>query len=112
MSKPYAYFADLAEDIQIPEDGTLSRTIYRDDSVTAVLFGFAPGQELTEHTSSMPAIIYLVKGEADLTLGGDPVDGKAGTWIHMPAQLPHSVYAKTEVVMLLLMFRSARKASS
>jgi quercetin dioxygenase-like cupin family protein len=59
----------LLEQISIPEDGTISRTIYQDEQIKAVLFGFATGQELSEHTSATPAIMHFVQGEARVTLG-------------------------------------------
>jgi hypothetical protein len=33
------------------------------------------------------------------------MDASAGSWVHMPPRLPHSLYAKTPVIMLLLMFK-------
>ena len=104
MATPYTHLADLtAQDI--PADGILSRTIYNDDHVKVVLFGFAAGQELSEHTASMPAILQIIKGEARLGLGDDTIDARAGGWVHMPAQLRHSLQAKTPVVMLLLLLK-------
>ena len=102
----YMYVADLtAQDI--PADGILSRTIYNDDHVKVVLFGFGTGQELSEHTASMPAILQIVQGEAQLGLGDDSIEARAGAWVHMPAQLRHSVRAKTPVVMLLVLLKTA-----
>jgi quercetin dioxygenase-like cupin family protein len=67
MGKGYTYIADLYREFQeIPSDGIISRTIYNDDHIKAILFGFAPGQELSEHTSSMPAVIHIVKGETKI----------------------------------------------
>ena len=101
------YIADLAKQVDIPADGILSRTLYADEQVKVVLFGFDAGQELSEHTASMPAILHIVQGEAHLTLGGDSVEARAGTWVHMPPDLKHSVQAKTPVVMLLLLMKPA-----
>ena len=58
-------------------------------------------------TAAMPAMLYFVQGDADLTLGEDAKTAQAGTWTHMPPHLPHSIVAKTPVVMLLLLFKSA-----
>ncbi len=41
----------------------------------------------------------------ELTLGGDTVEAKSGTWVHMPTSLRHSIQAKTPVVMLLLLLK-------
>jgi quercetin dioxygenase-like cupin family protein len=102
----YTLLNNLVLEIEPPANGTLSRTIHQDDHLKAVLFGFAAGQELSEHTASTPAIMHFLKGEAEVVLGQDKVTATGGTWIHMPARLPHSVLAKTPVCMLLLLLKS------
>ncbi len=99
------WFQSLADQVTIPEDGTMSRTVYQDDRLKVVLFGFAAGQELSKHTAAMPAIIHIVTGEATLTLGDTVVEAQPQTWAHMPAHLPHSVSARTSVVMLLMLMK-------
>jgi quercetin dioxygenase-like cupin family protein len=89
----------------IPAESIVSRTLYGDGQVKAVWFGFAPGQELSEHTAATPAILHILRGQADLTLGGEQRAGGPGTWVHMPARLPHALVARTEVVMLLLLLK-------
>jgi quercetin dioxygenase-like cupin family protein len=105
MNSSYTYIADLAKQVDIPADGILSRTLRDDEQVKVVLFGFGAGQELSEHTASMPAILHIVQGEARLTLGDDSLEAEAGAWVHMPPELRHGVYAKTPVVMLLLLIK-------
>ncbi len=105
MNALYTMLDNLDCEIQPPVDGTLSRTIYQDDRLKVVLFGFGAGQELSEHTASMPAIMHFLEGEAEVTLGADAKVATAGTWIHMTAQLPHSIRTKTPVVMLLLLLK-------
>ncbi|MCG3172106.1 MAG: hypothetical protein GMKNLPBB_00251 [Myxococcota bacterium] len=99
-------FADLAGQVTIPEAGTISKTLYQDEKLKVVLFGFAAGQELSEHTASVPAIIHFLEGEARVTLGNEVLDARANSWAHMPAHLPHSISARTPTRMLLLMLRS------
>lgn len=109
MSQTYTYLADLNQ--QLPEilpATIVSRSVYSGDDLKATLFGFAPGQELTEHTAARPAVLHFLRGEATVTLGGETFAAQAGTFVHMPAQLPHSVTAHTEVVMLLLMVARER----
>ena len=111
MSQSYTYISDLAKEVDPPGDGILTRTLMNDDHVKAVIFGFAQGEELSEHTASMPAILHVVQGEASLTLGDDTVEAQPGTWIHMASGLKHSVKAKTPVVMLLLLLKSSQRAA-
>ena len=106
MSQSYSYLTDLAQQMpEIPPDSILSRTLFRDEHVKAILFGFAAGQELSEHTASTPVILHFVQGTARLTLGGDAMQAGPGTWVHMPANLKHSIKAKTPVVMLLVLLK-------
>jgi len=103
---PYTLIPDLAKvATEIPPDSILSRTLFEDDQVKVILFGFAEGQELSEHTASMAAILHFVKGDAHLTLGGQSMDVKAGAWVHMQPQLPHSIMAQTPVIMLLMLLK-------
>ncbi len=105
MSQSYAFIADLAQETPPPDKGILSRTLHQDERVKAVVFGFAQGEELSEHTASMPAILQFIRGEATLTLGADTHEAQPGTWIHMPPGLTHSIRATTPVVMLLLLLK-------
>ena len=101
----YTYILDLAQEAEPPADGILSRTIFQDEQIKAVLFGFAQAQELSEHTAAKPAMLFFVKGEASVGLGDDMQEAQAGTWVHMPKGLRHSIKAKTPVVMLLLLLK-------
>lgn len=100
--------ADLATRIQIPADGTLSLTLHQDEHVKIVLFAFAAGQELSEHTASVPAILQQVKGKARWRLGREEVAASAGSWAHMDAHLPHAISAEEPCVLLLTMLRGAK----
>jgi quercetin dioxygenase-like cupin family protein len=104
----FTHFDNLAELISdIPADSIVSRTIFSSDKVKAILFGFAAGQELSEHTASKPAILHFVQGQARLTLGETAMLAQPGAWAHMEPNLPHSVFAETELIMLLLLLENS-----
>ena len=105
MSQAFTHIVDLAKEVEPPADGILTRTLFNNDDVKAVIFGFGQGEELSEHTASMPAILHFLQGEAKLTLGKETVEAQPGTWIHMPPNLKHSVKTKSPVVMLLLLLK-------
>ena len=106
MANEFNYFENLAAELpEISQDSIVSRTLYDDEQHKAILFGFAPGQELSEHTASMTALLYFIQGQAKLTLGDAERDASAGTWVRMEPRLPHSVLAESEVFMLLLMLK-------
>jgi quercetin dioxygenase-like cupin family protein len=107
MTDAYTLFPDVAALApEVPADAILSRTFYKDDRLSAVVFSFAPGQELSEHTSAYPAVLHFLSGRARLTLGSDETTAEAGTWVRMAPRLPHSVVAETPVVMLLLLIKN------
>ncbi len=103
MSTDYSFFQNLATEVVIPKDGILSRTLYSDAKLKAIIFGFDTGQELSKHTAASAAIIHIVKGEGHLTFGDVSTDVSAGAWVHMQPRLEHSVFATTPLTMLLIM---------
>jgi quercetin dioxygenase-like cupin family protein len=104
MITNHTFFANLAQTVEaIPTDSIVSRTIYKDDHLKAIVFAFAPGQELSQHTASVPAVIQILEGECDLTVGEAAYQGRPGAWVRMEAGVPHSLLAHTAVKMLLIM---------
>ncbi|HOE65923.1 MAG TPA: cupin domain-containing protein [Candidatus Hydrogenedentes bacterium] len=107
METKHVFFRDIAAELEVPENGTLSRTLFSDDRLKVVVFGMDKGQELSEHTASMPAVLHILRGEAALRIGGDALDAGPGAWAHMPANMPHSVTALSPLVMALLLMKNA-----
>src|ERR1022692_1501709 len=101
MNDAYVYVRDLRQQAKVPENGILSKTLQSDDRTKVILFGFAPGQELSAHTAPFPAMLTFLKGDALLNLGGDEQQASAGTFVYMPPNLEHGIKARNEVVMLL-----------
>lgn len=94
-------FTDLVAEAPIPARGILSQTVSDADGVSLILFAFAAGEELAEHTSARPAIVHVLAGEADCAVGEDRFPGQAGTWFRMAAGTPHAIRARTGLVMAL-----------
>ena len=65
------------------------------------LFAFAAGEQLSEHTSARPAIIHILEGEGELTVGGDTYPARPGTWLLMAPDVKHSLAARTPMRMAL-----------
>ena len=101
----YELFDDITKSIpDIPDESIVSKSIIKKTNQKVILFGFASGQELTDHTSSLNAIIHVVKGSAEIIIGKDSISAGPDTWIHLPPEIPHSVTALTELYMLLYLF--------
>lgn len=91
---------------EISDGSILSQTLHSSERLKAIVFTFAPGTELSEHTSSHAATLHFLSGKAQVTLGADTVTAEPGTWVSMDPHLPHSIRAETAVVMLLEMMVS------
>lgn len=102
----YRFIEDLRAEAGVPPDGILSRTLHNDERLKVVLFGFAAGQELSEHTAATPAVLQVLDGEVELKLGGDRREARAGSWVWMAPQLPHSLLARSPAVVLLLLLKA------
>ena len=101
MSEFAVFFPDLAAEAAPVPRGILSQTVYDGPDVRLVLFSFAPGEELSEHTAARPAIVHVLEGEGEAVVGGEPHPVAGGTWFRMPAGMAHSIRATTALRMAL-----------
>ena len=102
----------LAAETRFAPNGIVSRTLLCTANSRAVLFGFATGQELTEHTSTQHALIQILSGECEFTLAGQPRTLKSGDLLYMPPNLPHAVKATTQFSMLLTLSKPETPAAA
>ncbi|NLG65161.1 MAG: cupin domain-containing protein [Actinobacteria bacterium] len=97
---------DLLALAEVAEGGIVSKPVVENEHHKLVHFTFAPGQELSEHTASVPAAIHVLRGRATIKLGEQTYEAHAGSFFYMPAYLKHAVHAEEELVFLLTMFRT------
>ncbi|WP_205571176.1 cupin domain-containing protein [Streptomyces sporangiiformans] len=45
-------------------------------------------------------VIQVVQGHLELVLGEEKTEAGPGSWIHLPARLPHAVRATEPTIML------------
>lgn len=100
----------LEEETKFAPNGIVSRTLLRTPTTRVVLFGFAEGQELSEHTSTSEALIQILSGSCEFSLDGQPHRLKAGSLLHMPPHQPHAVRATEKFSMLLTLLKPAEPA--
>lgn len=99
----------LADETRYAENGIVSRTVLNTDHARVILFGFAAGQKLSEHTTTQHAVIQILSGECEFSLDGTWHHLKAGTLLHMPPNLRHAVLATQPFSMLLTMIKPAAR---
>jgi quercetin dioxygenase-like cupin family protein len=95
----------LPDEIQFAPNGIVSRTLLTTSNSRTILFGFAKGQELTEHTSTQHALIQILSGECDFILDDKKHRLKTGDLLYMPPNFPHSVKAPQQFSMLLTLLK-------
>jgi len=96
----------LSAETQFTPNGIVSRTLFRTAAVRVVLFGFAAGQELSEHTSVHHALVQVLSGECDFPTNGQSHRLKAGDVLYMPPGLRHAVQATQDFSMLLTLIKT------
>ena len=101
-----ARVARLADLVEYQEGSVVSRTLIDKKAGTVTLFAFDEGQGLSEHTAPYDALVYLVDGEAEVTISGRVYRLKEGEMIIMPANQPHALRAVKRFKMVLTMVRA------
>jgi len=97
--------ASLNELVQYAPDSIVSKILIDKPVGSITLFAFDKGQRLSEHTSPYDAVVQIIDGTAELTIGSQTISVAAGQIVIMPAGIPHAVQAKTAFKMLLTMIR-------
>ncbi len=95
----------LVEMVKYETGSIVSRTLTKNKAGNLTLFSFDKGQGLSEHSAPFDAVVQIVEGKAELTIGGKMVAAKAGDIVLMPANVPHAVHAPEAFKMLLIMIK-------
>jgi quercetin dioxygenase-like cupin family protein len=98
--------ANLNSLIGYQAGAVVSRTILDKKAGTVTLFAFDQGEGLSEHTTPYDAMVYIIDGEAEITISGKPLRLKKGELTIMPANEPHALQAVAKFKMLLVMIKS------
>lgn len=88
--------------------GIASRVLARTGGGNVTLFAFDAAQQLSEHTAPFDALIVVLEGSLQLTIGGADVHAAPGTLVRMPAHVPHALEALEPTRALLLMLRETK----
>ncbi len=91
--------------VSVAPEAIVSRVLARSAGGSVTIFAFAAGQELAEHTAPFDALVHVVSGRLDLTIGGRPVTVASGEMALMPAGVPHGLRAAADSKMVLTMLR-------
>jgi quercetin dioxygenase-like cupin family protein len=96
---------DLALEVEYQSFSIVSKQLLKKTNGNITLFAFDKDESLTEHTSPFEAVIYLVDGSMEITVGGKPFIVTAGQFIILPPNIPHGVKAIEKAKMTLTMIK-------
>ena len=78
----------LADEVVTAQGQIVSRTLVQNDAVSITLFAFSKGEEIGTHCSEGDAMVLVLEGCGELTVGGVKHLCRAGeSIVMMPARL-------------------------
>ncbi|AVM71287.1 cupin domain-containing protein [Streptococcus mutans] len=96
---------DLKTEVPIEEEQMLSKTLVQRKDLGMTIFSLDKDQEIGRHCSSGDAMVNILSGLAKITIDEEVFEVATGQTIIMPANIPHSLYAKEAFQMLLVVVK-------
>lgn len=91
----------LADLVSAENGQVVSKTLAQNKAVSITVFAFSKGEGIATHDSTGDAMVSVLEGVGEFTVGGVKHTVKAGESLVMPAAVPHSVYAPENFKWLL-----------
>lgn len=91
----------LTDLVSAEKGQVVSKTLAQNKAVSITVFAFSKGEEISTHDSTGDAMVSVLEGVGEFTVGGVKHTVKAGESLVMPAAVPHSVYAPENFKWLL-----------
>jgi len=92
--------------VESASERIVSKTFLDKQEANVGLFCMVKEQSLSEHTSTVPAMIQAMK-EAQIKLGKQDHECGSGDRIYMPASRDHALLAEEDFVFLLTLFKGS-----
>lgn len=95
----------LATALPINEAATTSRSLVDNDRVRVVAFTFDTGEQLTDHTATMPVVVQLISGSMRFDVAGESHHLGVGDCVYLAANETHALEALEPSRLSLVMIR-------
>lgn len=103
----FSKVVDFASLVEYGAGQVVSRTLAQGRNVSVTLFAFDKNEEISSHSSGGDALVYILDGQGEITVGEEKFTVKAGESIVMPAGIPHALFAAERFKMLLIVVFNA-----
>jgi quercetin dioxygenase-like cupin family protein len=97
---------DLKTAMEFVKGGIVSKELLETDDLEVDLFCLSTGQALSEHTSTMDALLHVLGGKGQITIGEMSFVAEEGGLFYFPANIPHSVISEEDLVFLLTLAKT------
>lgn len=95
----------IIDSVSYADGSVVSKTIIKRSSGNVTLFAFDQGEGLAEHTTPFEALVQILDGIVDITIGGVVHQLEKGECIILPAKVPHALKAVEKFKMMLTMIK-------
>lgn len=95
----------LADLVNYQPGQVVSLTLVQNPTTSITVFAFAQGEGVSTHSAPGDAMVYILDGAAEITVGSDKTNVKKGETIVMPANIPHGLEAIEKFKMLLIVIK-------
>jgi quercetin dioxygenase-like cupin family protein len=106
MDSPITSPVPLTDLVEYQPGSVVSRVIFRNEGGSQTLFAFAEGEGLGEHTNPNDAVILVLEGSAEVTVGGVVHVVGTGEALCLPASVPHALVGGPPFKMLLTLLKT------
>jgi quercetin dioxygenase-like cupin family protein len=96
---------NLKSHVAYADGSVVSKTLIKKDVGSITLFAFDAGQGLSEHKAPFDAMVTILDGQAQITIGGKTTTVNTDEMLIMPANITHALHAEKRFKMLLVMIR-------
>ena len=96
---------DMAGLVEYQDGRVVSLTLVQNDTLTLTLFAFAKGEGVSTHSAPGDAMVYIIDGEASITIGDKTITARKGQTLVMPTDIPHGLDAIENFKMMLILVK-------
>jgi quercetin dioxygenase-like cupin family protein len=102
---PVSTVMDLKQYISIEDKQVSSLTLVQRPNLAITLLSLDKGSSIGGHSSPGDAMVQILSGESEITIGTEKYTVRAGETIILPANIPHALHALEAFQMLLVVVK-------
>lgn len=101
----FAKALPMANLVEYQPGRVVSLTLVQNETVSVTLFAFSQGEAISTHSAPGDALVYILDGETEITIGEEKLIARTGETVVMPANIPHGLEAVANFKMLLVVVK-------